>query len=55
MRKLFFLLVLVCLFSSCSKKDNDEVISILDDLSEPIKNIDNEDNIEGKSYCENYF
>ena len=47
MRKLFFLLVLVCLYSSCSKKDNDEVISISDDLPETIKNIDDDDNIEG--------
>ena len=53
MRKLFFLLVLVCLYSSCSKKDNDEVISISDDLPETIKNIDDDNNIEGKSYCEN--
>tara|TARA_B100001250_G_scaffold276790_1_gene239279 strand:- start:411 stop:1679 length:1269 start_codon:yes stop_codon:yes gene_type:complete len=53
MRKLFFLLGLVYLFNSCSKKDNFEVISISEGLSESIKSIDEENSIEGKSNCEN--
>ena len=55
MRRLSFLMVLLYLFNSCSKKDNDEVISIPDNLSEPIQNIDDDKIIEGKSYCENGF
>ena len=55
MRILSFLMVLLYLFNSCSKKDNDEVISIPDNLSEPIQNIDDDKIIEGKSYCENGF
>jgi len=53
MRKLIFLLGLVYLFDSCSKKDNLEVISISDDFSEPIINIDEDKIIVGKSNCEN--
>tara|TARA_B100000287_G_scaffold122543_2_gene114434 strand:- start:250 stop:1497 length:1248 start_codon:yes stop_codon:yes gene_type:complete len=48
-------MVLLYLFNSCSKKDNDEVISIPDNLSEPTQNIDDDKIIEGKSYCENGF
>ena len=55
MRRLSFLMVLLYLFNSCSKKDNDEVISIPDNLSEPTQNIDDDKIIEGKSYCENGF
>lgn len=55
MRRLSFLMVLFYLFNSCSKKDNDVVISISDNLSEPIQNIDDDKIIEGKSYCENGF
>lgn len=55
MRRLSFLMVLFYLFNSCSKKDNDEVISIPDNLSEPTQNIDDDKIIEGKSYCENGF
>ena len=55
MRRLFFLMVLLYLFNSCSKKDNDVVISIPDNLSEPTQNIDDDKIIEGKSYCENGF
>ena len=55
MRKLSFLMVLLYLFNSCSKKDNDVVISITDNLSEPTQNIDDDKIIEGKSYCENGF
>ena len=55
MRRLSFLMVLLYLFNFCSKKDNDEVISISDNLSEPIQNIDDDKIIEGKSYCENGF
>ena len=55
MRRLSFLMVLFYLFNSCSKKDNDIVISITDTLSEPTQNIDNDKIIEGKSYCENGF
>ena len=53
MRKLFFLLGLFYLLNSCSKKDNLEVISISDDFSEPIINIDEDKIIVGKSNCEN--
>ena len=49
MRRLSFLMVLLYLFNSCSKKDNDEVISIPDNLSEPTQNIDDDKIIEGKS------
>ena len=55
MRRLSFLIVLFYLFNSCSKKDNDIVISITDNLSEPTQNIDDDKIIEGKSYCENGF
>ena len=55
MRRLSFLMVLFYLFNSCSKKDNDIVISITDNLSEPTQNIDDDKIIEGKSYCENGF
>jgi len=55
MRRLSFLMVLLYLFNSCSKKDNDVVISITDNLSEPTQNIDDDKIIEGKSYCENGF
>ena len=55
MRRLSFLMVLLYLFNFCSKKDNDEVISIPDNLSEPTQNIDDDKIIEGKSYCENGF
>ena len=55
MRRLSFLMVLLYLFNSCSKKDNDIVISISDNLSEPTQNIDDDKIIEGKSYCENGF
>lgn len=55
MRRLSFLMVLFYLFNSCSKKDNDIVISITDNLSEPTQNIDEDKIIEGKSYCENGF
>ena len=55
MRRLSFLMVLFYLFNSCSKKDNDVVISITDNLSEPTQNIDDDKIIEGKSYCENGF
>ena len=55
MRRVSFLMVLLYLFNSCSKKDNDVVISISDNLSEPIQNIDDDKIIEGKSYCENGF
>ena len=55
MRILSFLMVLLYLFNSCSKKDNDIVISITDNLSEPTQNIDDDKIIEGKSYCENGF
>ena len=55
MRRLSFLMVLLYLFNSCSKKDNDIVISITDNLSEPTQNIDDDKIIEGKSYCENGF
>ena len=48
-------MVLFYLFNSCSKKDNDIVISITDNLSEPTQNIDDDKIIEGKSYCENGF
>ena len=37
------------------QKDNDIVISITDNLSEPTQNIDDDKIIEGKSYCENGF
>ena len=55
MRRLSFLMVLLYLFNSCSKKDNDVVISVTDNLSEPTQNIDEDKIIEGKSYCENGF
>ena len=55
MIRLSFLMVLFYLFNSCSKKDNDIVISITDNLSEPTQNIDDDKIIEGKSYCENGF
>ena len=55
MRRLSFLMVLFYLFNSCSKKDNDIVIAITDNLSEPTQNIDDDKIIEGKSYCENGF
>ena len=55
MRRLSFLMVLFYLFNSCSKKDNDIVISITDNLLEPTQNIDDDKIIEGKSYCENGF
>ena len=53
MRKLFFLLGLFYLLNFFSKKDNLEVISISDDFSEPIINIDEDKIIVGKSNCEN--
>ena len=55
MRRVSFLMVLLYLFNSCSKKDNDEVISISDNLLEPTQNTDDNKIIEGKSYCENGF
>ena len=54
MRRLSFLMVLFYLFNSCSKKDNDEVISI-QIIYRTTQNIDDDKIIEGKSYCENGF